>query len=85
MIQDTSLPLVVDSAIKTALDPRLSAGEAVGGFIGCSFGPVGYFVGGTLGRLLVIGNCKLTQGGCGQNLGLLGSGPCIHTKSAFGQ
>ena len=28
---------------------------------------------------------KLTHRGCGQNLGLFGSSPCIHTKSAFGQ
>ena len=27
----------------------------------------------------------LTQGGCGQNLGLLGGSPCIHMRSAYGR
>lgn len=34
---------------------------------------------------VVSSGCKLIKGGCGQNLGLFGSSPCIHTKSAFGQ
>ena len=28
---------------------------------------------------------NLTRGGCGQNLGLLGGSPCIHTTSAYGR
>ena len=28
---------------------------------------------------------NLTTGGCGQNLGLLGGSPCIHTTNANGR
>jgi hypothetical protein len=52
MTHDTLMPLIIDSTMKTVLDPRMTAGEVVGGIIGSTFGPVGYFVGGTLGRML---------------------------------
>ena len=44
--------LAVESAAKYVCDPRPSAGETVGGVIGSSFGPLGAFVGGTLGRMI---------------------------------
>ena len=31
----------------------------------------------------VSSGCKLIHRGCGQNLGLFGSSPCIHTKNAY--
>lgn len=52
MAQYTLLPLILDSTMKTAFDPRMTASEAVGGIIGSTFGPVGYCVGGTIGRML---------------------------------
>lgn len=46
------LLLAAESATKTICDPRTTPGELVGGVLGSSFGPVGFAVGGTVGRML---------------------------------
>ena len=43
--------ITVESAGHVLLNPIPSIGETLGGFLGTPFGPVGYFVGGTLGRV----------------------------------
>lgn len=52
MKNDEWLLLALESAARTAFDPRFTPGELLGGVLGSSFGPVGSFVGGTLGRIM---------------------------------
>jgi hypothetical protein len=52
MTHDGWLPLALESAARTAFDPRFTPGELLGGVLGSSFGPIGSFVGGTLGRMM---------------------------------
>jgi hypothetical protein len=42
----------VDSANRYLTDPRSTPGELIGSALGAAYGPVGAFVGGTLGRLI---------------------------------
>ena len=46
------LPLAVESAALCLLEPTPSPGELIGGAIGSSFGLLGSFVGGTVGRMI---------------------------------
>ncbi len=52
MTHDGLLPLALESAARTALDSRFTPGELLGGVLGSHFGPLGSFVGGTLGRMV---------------------------------
>lgn len=45
------IPLAVDSASKYLTHPP-TPGELIGSVIGCEFGPLGAFVGGTVGRMI---------------------------------
>ena len=51
MSQQDPLSITVESAAQYLLDPRPTAGELIGGVAGSAFGPVGSFVGGTIGRV----------------------------------
>jgi hypothetical protein len=44
--------LAVDSANRYLTDPHSTPGELIGSTLGAAYGPVGAFVGGTLGRIV---------------------------------
>jgi hypothetical protein len=46
------LPLAAESAVLCLLEPIPSPGELIGGVVGSSFGLVGSFIGGTVGRMI---------------------------------
>ena len=51
MAQYAIFPLALDSATKYITHPP-TPGELVGGVIGSTYGPLGAFLGGTVGRML---------------------------------
>lgn len=51
MVQHAIFPLALDSATKYITHPP-TPGELVGGVIGSTYGPLGSFLGGTVGRML---------------------------------
>ena len=44
--------LAITSAAQVAFDPRSTPGELVGGTIGSVAGPIGFFAGAVIGRML---------------------------------
>ncbi|HEY8098587.1 MAG TPA: hypothetical protein VIE65_21180 [Methylobacter sp.] len=46
------LPLALESANQYLNDSNTSPGELIGGMIGSTYGPIGAFVGGTVGRMV---------------------------------
>ncbi|MDD2760523.1 MAG: hypothetical protein PHH11_09565 [Methylomonas sp.] len=46
------LPLALDSANRYLNDSEITPGELIGGMIGSTYGPIGAFVGGTVGRMV---------------------------------
>jgi len=46
------LPLALESANHYLNESNTSPGELIGGMIGSSYGPIGAFVGGTVGRMV---------------------------------
>jgi len=46
------LPLALESANQYLNDSNTSPGELIGGTIGSTYGPIGAFVGGTVGRMV---------------------------------
>ncbi|MDI1291465.1 MAG: hypothetical protein PSV18_01820 [Methylobacter sp.] len=52
MTQQALIPRTIDAAGHYLSDPRSTAGELIGGVIGSTYGQVGAFVGGTLGRMI---------------------------------
>ncbi|MGZ4954256.1 MAG: hypothetical protein ACXV8Q_04010 [Methylobacter sp.] len=52
MSQKELLPLALDSAQRCLNDPTITPGELVGSALGSAYGPLGSFLGGTVGRML---------------------------------
>jgi len=46
------IPLAFDSASRYLSDPVTTPGQLIGGMLGSTYGPLGAFVGGTLGRMV---------------------------------
>jgi hypothetical protein len=46
------LPLAFESATHYLTDTHTTPGELIGGVIGSTYGPMGAFVGGTVGRMV---------------------------------
>jgi len=51
MAKNDFFPLAVDSATKYITHPP-TPGEVIGGVIGSAYGPLGSFLGGTVGRMV---------------------------------
>lgn len=52
MSQQDLIPLALESANYYLTDPHITTGELIGGVLGSAYGPMGSFVGGTVGRMV---------------------------------
>ncbi len=52
MADSTLFDLTTESATRYLTDPVSTPGELIGSTLGAGFGPIGAFVGGTIGRVI---------------------------------